>query len=111
MGFAGVGWREPGACHGTFLGAAYRDTELDHDLDQKLLEEEAQKLVALPPVQFAGFILTMMFTKILHPRGIKDMVVVVNGSVIALGEKEVLQNVLDAKTALAGEIAKIKGNA
>lgn len=111
MDFVGIGWRKPNAWHGDFLGAANGDTELDHDVDQKLLEEEAQKLVALPPVQFAGFILTMMFTKILHPRGIKNMVVVVNGSVIALGEKEVLQNVLDAKTALAGEIAKIKGNA
>ena len=111
MDFVGIGWRESGACHGTFLGAAYGDTELDHDLDQKLLEEEAQKLVGLPPVQFAGFILTMMFTKILHPRGIKDMVVIVNGSVIALGENEVQQNLLDAKTALAGEIGKIMGNA
>ncbi|MBE7562213.1 hypothetical protein H7F10_04410 [Acidithiobacillus sp. HP-6] len=81
---------------------------MDHDLDQKLLEEEAQKLVGLPPVQFAGFILTMLFTKILHPRGIKDMVVIVNGSVISIGEKDVLQNLLNAKTALAGEIAKTR---
>jgi hypothetical protein len=82
---------------------------LDHDLDQKFLEEEAQKLVGLPPVQFAGFILTMLFTKILYPRGIRNMTVIVDGSVIAMGEKELMQNFLNAKTALTGEIAKHKG--
>jgi hypothetical protein len=108
-GFVGF-WRwKPAHFHWAFLDTSDGDTLLDHDVDQKHLEEEAQKLVDLPPVQFAGFIMTMMFSKILHPRGIRNMTVIVDSSVISIGEKDFMQNIRDARTSLNGEIAKNKG--
>ncbi len=72
------------------------------------LDEEARRLTALPPVQFASFMLTMLFTKILHPKGVLDMTVIVDGSVMHIGQSHTLDALTQAKTALAGEIAKVR---
>ena len=96
-------------CHWAFLGASDGDTLLDHDVDQKILDDEAQLLVSLPPTEFAGFMLTMLFTKVLYPKGVRNMTVVVDGSVINIGDGEFLTALKQAKTALSGEIARCQG--
>ncbi|PKY11827.1 hypothetical protein B1757_02375 [Acidithiobacillus marinus] len=79
-----------------------------HAVDQKNLDDEARRLVSLPPAEFAGFMLTMLFSKVLYPKGVRDMTVIVNGSVINIGDSEPLVALKTAKTALSGEIARIQ---
>ena len=67
-------------------------------------DAEAVDLLALPANEFAASILTMLYLNVLMPKGVTEMTVICNNSVITLGYDDPMDRLRRATQCLAEEI-------
>lgn len=68
------------------------------------MDTEAVDLLALPANEFAASILTMLYLNVLMAKGVREMTVICNGSVITLGKDDPMDRLRRAIQCLADEI-------
>ncbi len=68
------------------------------------MDAEAVDLLTLPANEFAASILTMLYLNVLMPKGVTEMTVICNGSVITLGKNDPMDRLRRAMQCLAEEI-------
>ena len=68
------------------------------------MDAEAVDLLALPVNEFAASILTMLYLNVLMPKGVIEMTVICNDSVITLGKDDPMVRLRRATQCLAEEI-------
>ncbi|MBU2766078.1 hypothetical protein HAP94_07700 [Acidithiobacillus ferrivorans] len=68
------------------------------------MDAEAVDLLALPANEFAASILTMLYLNVLTPKGVTEMTVICNNSVITLGSDDSMDRLRRATQCLADEI-------
>ncbi|MEY2335156.1 hypothetical protein [Acidithiobacillus ferrianus] len=68
------------------------------------MDAEAVDLLALPANEFAASILTMLYLNVLMPKGVKEMTVIYNSSIITLGNYDPMDRLRRAKQCLVEEI-------
>ena len=68
------------------------------------MDAEAVDLLALPANEFAASILTMLYLNVLMPKGVAEMTVICNNSVITLGGDDPIDRLRRATQCLAEEI-------
>ncbi|RBL99107.1 hypothetical protein C3R74_11340 [Acidithiobacillus ferridurans] len=68
------------------------------------MDAEAADLLTLPANEFAASILTILYLNVLMPKGVKEMTVIFNGSVITLGQYDPMDRLRRAIQCLADEI-------
>ena len=67
-------------------------------------DAEAVDLLALPANEFAASILTMLYLNVLMPKGVIEMTVICNDSVITLGKDDPMVRLRRATQCLAEEM-------
>jgi len=70
-------------------------------------EAEAARLLQLPPDKFAEMMLTMLYFKVLHPKGIQNLTVVLDGSVFNVGTMEPLPRLERAAKLVQDELESL----
>jgi len=70
-------------------------------------EEEAARLLQLPPEKFAEMMLTMLYFKVLHPKGIQNLTVVLDGSVFSVGKMQPLPRLERAAKLIQEELESL----
>jgi len=68
------------------------------------MDAEAVDLLVLPTNEFAASILTMLYLNVLMPKGVKEMTVICNNSVITLGNSDPMDRLRRATQCLAEEM-------
>lgn len=75
-------------------------------VDTRLADAEAQKLLRLSADQFADAMLSMLYFKVLHPKGVDSLTIVHGDSVFSVGSDETEARLRKAKTRIEQEIAR-----
>lgn len=69
------------------------------------IQAEAARILALPPEQYAEIMLTMMYFKVLHPKGIDNLTVILDGSVFSVGKSDPVERLERASKQIAKELS------
>jgi hypothetical protein len=78
-------------------------------VDKTDMDAEAREILSWSTEDFASGLLTMLFLNTLSPKGVKEMTVIVNDSVLSLGQGDPLDRLQRAKNSLEAEL-RAKGN-